>query len=368
MPADRTDEQIRERLGELLTQQEDLQEQLEGLTAHLRGELAALGGARKAEPPRHVDLDHVLDLLGRLAVAPTEADAVDIIVSAARQLLPGTRGALFRVDGDSDPGVSVGVWDPDTQWNRSYQGRPTETPPKRLAGRVAAGPTGQARTYAVRGFGLRLGELRIWPEDGSSVLGADVLDGRAELLARSAGLVLGGMDLQRRLRHNTVRDALTGLFNRRYLLDTLERELHATRRRGSRLALVMLDIDRFGQFNDRYGHEAGNHMLEQIADLMMQHFRASDVCCRYSGERFALLLPESRASEAARRGTDLVAAIGTLQCRFAGQPLEPVKVSAGVAAFPEHADNVADLLAAAESGIALSRQAGGDTLMLAERG
>lgn len=368
MPADRTDDQIRQRLGELLTQQEDLQEQLGGLTEYLRSEVVALGGSRESAPPRHVDLDHVLDLLGRLAVAPTEADAVDVIVSAARQLLPGTRGALFRGDDEDDPGVSVGVWDPDAQWNRSYQDRPSETPPQRLAGRVSAGPTGQARTYTVRGFGLRIGELRVWPEDGEGALTAEVLDGRAELLARSAGLVLGGMDLQRRLRHNTVRDAMTGLFNRRYLLDTLDRELHAARRRRTRLALLMLDIDRFGQFNDRYGHEAGNHMLERLADRMMRRFRASDVCCRYSGERFALLLPETGAGDAAQRGNELVAAIAALDCEFGDRHLDAVTVSAGAAAFPEHADNAADLIAAAESGISLSRQVGGNTLTLAERG
>ncbi len=368
MAQERTDEEIWQRLGELLTQQEDLQEQLGGLTAYLRTEVTALGGSRETAPPRHVDLDHVLDLLGRLAVAPTEADAVDVIVSAARQLLPGTRGALFRGEDEQEPGVSVGVWDPDAQWNRSYQDRPTESPPRRLAGRVAAGPTGQARTYAVRGFGLRVGELRVWPEDDDAALTAEVLDGRAELLARSAGLVLGGMDLQRRLPHNTERDAMTGLFNRRYLLDTLDRELHAARRKRSRLSLVMLDIDRFGQFNDRYGHEAGNHMLERLADLMQRQFRASDVCCRYSGERFALLLPDTGAGDAVQRGNDLVTTIANLDCEFGHSHLDAVTVSAGGAVFPEHADNAADLIAAAESGIALSRQLGGNTLTLAERG
>lgn len=367
MGRQRTDEEVGQRLGELLTRQEDLQEQLAALTSHLRAEADALSGPLDNPPVRQVDLDHVLELLGRLAVAPTAADAVEVIVSAARHLLPGTRGALCQGDGQQEAMATLGVWDAEEQWNRSYQGGTRETPPQRLAGRVSAGPTGQASLYTVRGFGLRIGELRVWPEDGLEHLDSDVLDGRAELLARCAGLVLGGMELQHRLRHNTVRDPMTGLFNRRYLLDTLGRELHVAGRRQSSLALLMVDIDQFSRFNDRYGHAAGNHMLEALGTLMLSRFRASDICCRYSGERFAIMLPDTDLGDARRRGDELVGAIAELRPRYGDHPLDAVRVSAGAAAFPEHAENRDDLIAASESAVTLSRQAGGNTLSCAER-
>ncbi len=364
----RTDREIAQRLGELLNQQQDLQEQLGTHTGHLRTEIGALAGPDTASRPRRVDLDQVLDLLGRLAVAPTEADAVDVIVSPARQFLPGTRGALSRGDGEREPVVNLGAWDPAEQWHRSYRNQPTESPPQRLSGRVAAGPTGHGKVFPVRGFGLRIGELRVWSEHDEDSRRAEVLHGRAELLARGAGLVLGGMALQRRLRHSTVRDGMTGLFNRRYLIDTLERELHGAQRRDAPVSLLMLDVDNFGAFNDRHGHEAGDHMLEQLAGLLHARFRLSDVCCRYSGERFAVLLPGALLENAGQRGAELVSAIAGLRPNLDGRVLESITVSAGTAVFPEHADNAADLIAAAESGISLARQAGGNTLIAAERG
>lgn len=363
MARGRTTDEIAARLYELLNQQADLEHQLSGINQQLRGDIEALTGDRgpQAPMPRNVDLDHILDLLGRLAVAPTESDAVEVIVGVARQLLPGTRGALCRAAETGDGLATVGVWDHDDQWNRPYRGDPAApADPRQVTGGASGGPTGTAETFPVRGFGLALGELRVWDEADSDSLPPDERHGRGELIARCAGMVLAGMYLQRCLRRNSVRDPLTGLYHQAYLLDTIGREIHRSRRIDGHLALVMFDIDRFGPFNDKHGAEQGDRMLEAIGEYMLHHFRTSDIACRYSGERFVLLLPDADITAARQRAETLRDAIGRLTID-GGR----ITISGGIAGYPEHGDQADDLIHAAEAGIIEARQAGGNRIQIA---
>lgn len=343
------------RLRELLERHDALGAELHALNEALGEELNTLGTLATPESgdPASLPLAQVSGLLSRLAVAPTESDAIEVMVSAARQLLPGTRGAFGLGAEDAEPAV-VGVWDGQNQWNRGYGRRGAASPPEQLARREAAGPTGEALEFPIRGFGLRLGALRVWPESESQRLG-DTLEQRAELLARCAGLVLGGMALQRRLRHSTLRDPLTGLYNPPYLKEHLERELHRAERRGGQVALVLVDVDRFGLYNDRFGHEQGDRMLQAIASLLRERFRSADVPCRLSGERFALIMPESSAADARQRAEGLRRAVAAM-----GSGDAALSVSVGVAAYPEHGADTEGLVNAADLAIQQARQAGGD--------
>lgn len=361
MARKRSGEEIGQRLRELLIQQEDLRGQLAALTQRMSDEVGALeqrDGAVSPDPAeRRINMDQVLDLLGHLSVAPTESDASEVIVSAARHLLPGTRGALCLTAGDGQDMAVVGVWDAEDQWNRPYNRRSEGNPPQRLSNRVSAGPTGQGWVFPVLGFGLRVGELRVWPEDGAAAPAA--LEGRCELLARSAGLALAGMILQRRLRENTVHDPLTGLFSQAYLRETLPREISRAARKGTRTAVLMLDIDRFSLFNDRHGPDAGDRMLTAIGEALLSRAPERAVCARYSGERFAVLVPDEDLEGVLRLADALARDIAGL--RLDGLVAEPggVTVSGGVAVAPRHGDDAAALIAATEAGVFAARQAGG---------
>lgn len=342
------------RLRELLERQDALGAELASLTEALAGELSALGsGAAESADPASLPLAQVSALLSRLAVAPTESDAIEVMVSTARELLPGTRGAFGLGSEDAEPAV-VGVWDGEAQWNRGYGRHAAASPPQQLARREAAGPTGAALEFPIRGFGLRLGALRVWPESEAGQLG-DTLEQRAELLARCAGLVLGGMALQRRLRHYTLRDPLTGLYNPHYLQDHLQREIDRAHRRGLSVALMLVDVDRFGLYNDRFGHEQGDRMLQAIATLLRERFRSADVACRLSGERFALVMPESSAANARQRAEGLRLAVAAL-----GVGDAHLSVSVGVSAYPGDGADPDTLVAVADAAIQQARQAGGD--------
>ena len=106
-------------------------------------------------------------------------------------------------------------------------------------------------------------------------------------------LSLSNLNLRETLQHQSIRDPLTGLFNRRYMDETLERERQRAARSDTSLGVIMLDIDHFKKFNDMFGHEAGDTVLEELGVLLKNHVRGSDIACRYGGEEFVLILPES---------------------------------------------------------------------------
>jgi diguanylate cyclase (GGDEF)-like protein len=177
--------------------------------------------------------------------------------------------------------------------------------------------------------------------------------------------LLASLRLRDSLRDQSIRDPLTGLFNRRFMQESLDRELHRARRKNRSLAVLFLDIDHFKRFNDTYGHEAGDFVLRSFADLFRRHFRNDDVICRYGGEEFAVILPESSSADAAKRAATLRAAVKKIGLRYRGQPLDQVTFSIGIAAFPEHGQTGEELLRAADQCLYQSKAEGRDRVTVA---
>lgn len=149
--------------------------------------------------------------------------------------------------------------------------------------------------------------------------------------------------LQEELREQAVRDGLTNLFNRRYLDETLERELARAKREGYPLSLVMIDIDHFKRLNDTYGHQAGDKVLRELAALLWGDVRAEDVPCRYGGEEFLVLLPRMPLEVALERAEGWRRTFQSTRVPFGDFQLETT-ISCGLAAYPEHARTPDDLL------------------------
>lgn len=159
------------------------------------------------------------------------------------------------------------------------------------------------------------------------------------------------------LHEQSVHDPLTGLYNRRYLDATLERELMLADRDGQPVSVVMCDLDHFKAINDRYGHLAGDEVLRTFAVAMMEHSRGSDIACRYGGEEFVLVMPGMPEAEACERAEQLRAAIEAAPVNH-GDTSIAVTASFGVARFPQGGRTSVELLAAADKAMYAAKRGG----------
>jgi diguanylate cyclase (GGDEF)-like protein/PAS domain S-box-containing protein len=183
--------------------------------------------------------------------------------------------------------------------------------------------------------------------------------------ASQIALSLASLQLRETLREQSIRDPLTRLFNRRFLEESLERELQLAGRKKQSIAVLFLDLDHFKRFNDTFGHDAGDSVLQSLADLFRNFFRATDICCRYGGEEFAIILPESSSQDAAIRADVLRSEVKSLRLQYKKQPLGQLTLSVGVAAFPEHGSTSVELLKIADQCLYESKNRGRDVVTVA---
>lgn len=148
------------------------------------------------------------------------------------------------------------------------------------------------------------------------------------------GVTLSSIHIREALQRLSFEDALTGLKNRRFFDESLPRELQRAQRRRQPVSLLICDIDHFKQFNDRYGHEAGDVALRAVADVMGEHFRDSDMPCRLGGEEFVVLMPDATLADALARGQALRDRVAAMPLIYHGRQLDSLTVSIGIACWP----------------------------------
>lgn len=181
-----------------------------------------------------------------------------------------------------------------------------------------------------------------------------------QTIAEQLSLALANLRLQESLRHQSLRDPLTGLFNRRYLEDALARDVARMRRRNEPLSVVMIDIDHFKRFNDTHGHPGGDALLAEFGLLLARHARDEDIAVRYGGEEFTLVMPGASLETAAERAERLREAAKRMHVRLNGQALGLVTLSAGVAAYPIHGGSGAVVIGEADAALYRAKQQGRD--------
>jgi diguanylate cyclase (GGDEF)-like protein len=176
--------------------------------------------------------------------------------------------------------------------------------------------------------------------------------------AKQISLSIANLQLRDRLRRQAVRDPLTGMYNRRYLDDTLERELLRAKRKNTTISIIMVDIDWFKSINDSFGHEAGDTVLTVVAKSLKDGVRGEDVVCRYGGEEFILVLPEASASSALERAEHLRERIAQLEIEHEGTALRKITASFGVASFPDHGQAIEGVIKAADAAMYRAKTGG----------
>jgi len=312
----------------------------------------------------------------------TVAEAYQVAGDAAARLFPDEPGALFIYAAAVDrlePAAAWGTWPaappafaPGDCWSlrrgqvhKATNGKkhqmlycPHAIPDDDAAGSLCVPMTIQGEVLGVLHLLLASPHASDEPDhEATEQLAVNVAD--------QVALAVANLRLRESLENLSVRDYLTGLFNRRYLEETLEREIRRCERQETSLGLIMLDIDHFKRFNDTHGHAAGDAILRELGSFLARNVRASDVACRYGGEEFVLLLPDVNGDFAGQRAEYLRNEVKKLLVRQGDHPLGLVTLSCGVAIFPEHGKTADDVLRLADAALYRAKQAGRDQVCLA---
>jgi diguanylate cyclase (GGDEF)-like protein/PAS domain S-box-containing protein len=187
----------------------------------------------------------------------------------------------------------------------------------------------------------------------------------AYIVVEQVGMALSNLKLREALREQSIRDPLTGLYNRRYMEEALRQQMSRTTRQLHPLGIVMIDIDHFKRFNDTYGHAAGDTLLRKLGQFLQQRIRNEDIACRYGGEEFTLIMPDASLEAARQRAEDLRHEIRKLRVE-GGQSGEAITLSMGIAIHPQHGRTIENVLRAADSALYRAKKEGRDRVMIAE--
>jgi diguanylate cyclase (GGDEF)-like protein/PAS domain S-box-containing protein len=223
-----------------------------------------------------------------------------------------------------------------------------------------------AMCVPIMAHGELLGVLSVLVREGS-----DLTDPRQRLVttvSEHVSLALANLRLEESLRSQSIRDPLTGLFNRRYMEESLEREMRRAIRNRASVGIIMLDLDHFKSINDTHGHDGGDAMLRAVGAVLQRSIRAEDIACRYGGEEFTLILPDASLHEAAQRADYIRQAVKQLVVAHRRQNLPTITMSAGVATYPDHGPTADAVLRAADTALYQAKARGRDLVVLNQTG
>ena len=327
---------------------------------------------RELEKSNH-EIRLMASLMALLQNCHREEEIFPILNRIFSELFPGARGACYLLNhsetqleivshwGGSDAGFDQTL-EPENCWafrRGQRQGVGCQGCPEVRCDHIP-GSVSQYVCIPMLAQGKVFGVLYLEPLEMVG-LSTQVFAHFADLLSSAAdtlSLSLSNLRLRNSLRDLSIRDSLTGLYNRRYMEEGLERELDRAQRQGHSVSVVMLDVDHFKLLNDTYGHDAGDTTLRRIAD-QMKHFRSgSDIVCRYGGEEFVLILPGLSGESLQSRLESLRLDIESMQVIFEGRILPVVTVSMGASVYPADASEPAELIRLADTAMYRAKQAG----------
>jgi diguanylate cyclase (GGDEF)-like protein/PAS domain S-box-containing protein len=286
-------------------------------------------------------------------------------VPGAVALLDAARSLTEVIGSWSDCKLPAAVFEPESCWALR-----TGHPHLVLAGdstAPCAHAEGVKNTYLctpIVAQGETLGIVHFQATNEAPKLDASELSFKTTF-AGQVGLSLANIRLREALRTQSVRDALTGLYNRRYLEEVLDREVRRAARAAQSLGVLMIDLDHFKNFNDTYGHEAGDAVLRETGQFLAKGIRAEDFVCRFGGEEFVVILPTADVEASRARAERLRSRMRELTVMHQGKSLGMVTISVGVAAFPEHGMSPKELMAAADAALYEAKRGGRDQVAVA---
>lgn len=307
---------------------------------------------------------------GMLQSCRSITEAVDVSRQALHRLLPDCGSALYLIRASQDLAECIGSWGghavsstplfpPQDCW-ALRRGQPFEADDVvhgvHCTHLAAAGAAANAWAICIPlvAHGEMLGLANFSCGYSPTTTQRALMIAAVEQLS----LALSNLRLQDSLRTQSIRDPLTGLFNRRYLEESLTRELARCDRVDKPLTVLMVDLDHFKRFNDTHGHDGGDALLTHAGRELQAQCRAEDIACRYGGEEFTLILPEVDAARAALRAEQIRAAMERLVVQHRREQLGSVTASIGVATFPHSSRDAGELLRRADAALYKAKQQG----------
>jgi len=333
----------------------------------------------------HVQKDRLLGEMQEFLQGCSKTEEIDPIVARTmKKLFPDSAGAVFllspsRTDlemrvlwGDFPGDIEDNVFAPDACWGLRRGGN-------YVVEDIESGfvcphlehhlPGGAYACMPLMAKGDVLGLLHLRGREGGTREGdarmIATLKDVSTTLSEMLSLSISNIRLRETLSIQSIRDPLTGLFNRRYMEESFPREIKRAGRKGDKIAVIMIDIDHFKSFNDLHGHPAGDAVLTGLADFFKAQMRGGDIVCRYGGEEFTLILPECSLEDAGKRIAQMIEEAKKLRIQYGNRSLGPITLSAGVAAYPQHGEKAEDLLRAADTALYRAKQEGRDRVVLA---
>jgi diguanylate cyclase (GGDEF)-like protein/PAS domain S-box-containing protein len=303
-----------------------------------------------------------------------EKDVLSVVASAAPKVFPELRCAVQLYDRTREkievpavgsqcarPASEVGPQDGALRTGRAHTGAAGDHAAE--CGHAASGEYSDCR-LPLLAHGEAIGILRFQMIEPGE-LPAAVL-AVANMFAEQVGLSVANIRLREALRDQSIRDPLTGLYNRRYLEEMMERETRRAVRGEQGLGVLMLDLDHFKNFNDTYGHDAGDTVLRETAAFLLKSVRAEDIVCRFGGEEFIVILPAADLKVTQARAERIRSKLRELPVLHQGRSLGMVTVSVGVAELPQHGTSAKELIEAADAALYRAKREGRDRVMVAE--
>ena len=185
-------------------------------------------------------------------------------------------------------------------------------------------------------------------------------------LAEISSMWIASLKLQERFENESIRDGLTNLYNRRFMEVSLDREIRLAARRKGELSLLMLDIDHFKRFNDTLGHEAGDHVLRGVGEILRASVRTEDIVCRYGGEEFLVILPGMGTDDSFHRAEDIRERVSAMRLNFNAEAVQRVTISIGVSTYPQVGQTTEELLRAADGALYDAKESGRNRVAVAK--
>jgi len=314
------------------------------------------------------------------------SEAYEVVTRFIPMLLPDLSGALYIID---DTGVnlqSVGSWGTQPPEETVFSPEDCVAVRRGLAYTSKADesalfcrhlPEGKpdisfCMPLAAQGETFGLLHLLAYSDTAATAGQQTDIDAKprpdfSETIAKQVSMALASLRSREELQNRSIRDPLTNLFNRRYMEESFERELHrAARSEKPAVSFMMIDIDHFKKINDTYGHDAGDMVLRELGYILTRKSRKYDIACRFGGEEFVLCLPGACREIAEKRATDIRESVKRLSLHYEGRDMGVITISVGVSIYPDLGETPAELMKKADQALYQAKENGRDRVVVAE--